>query len=65
MHFTTTSTFLSGLVVALNLATTVSAHGYMKYVDTAGVRYPAWQVGQDDYVTPTPQRWVRRVLDVG
>lgn len=52
-------------VLLCTLSSTVSAHGYLKYIDVAGVRYPAWQVGQDDFLTPTPSRFTRRIKDNG
>ncbi|KAF1918266.1 glycoside hydrolase [Ampelomyces quisqualis] len=57
---------LSALGVAvLGLTYSVAAHGYVKSVEVNGVSYLAWQVGQDDYVTPEPARYVRRVKDLG
>jgi lytic cellulose monooxygenase (C1-hydroxylating) len=43
----------------------VQAHGYLKNVEYNGVKYPAWQVGQDEYLPTVPTRYVRRVKDVG
>ena len=43
----------------------VAAHGYLKSVEVNGVSYLAWQVGQDDYLTPEPARYVRRIKDNG
>jgi hypothetical protein len=43
----------------------VHAHGYLKNVEYNGVKYPAWQVGQDEYLPTVPTRYVRRVKDVG
>jgi hypothetical protein len=42
-----------------------NAHGYLKYTEVNGVKYPAWQVGQDEYLTEVPTRYTRRVKDVG
>jgi cellulase len=52
-------------VAVLGLTHSVSAHGYLKSVEVNGASYLAWQVGQDEYVTPEPSRYVRRVKDVG
>jgi hypothetical protein len=49
----------------LGLAHTVSAHGYLKSIEVGGKSYLAWQVGQDDYVTPEPSRYARRIKDNG
>lgn len=47
-------------------ATTVSAHGFLKYIDYDGTRYLAWQVGSDEYVTPPdPLRFTRRINTLG
>ncbi|GAB1309915.1 cellulase [Madurella fahalii] len=47
-------------------ATTVSAHGFLKYVDYDGTRYLAWQVGSDEYVTPpNPLRFTRHINTLG
>ncbi|KXX80646.1 Polysaccharide monooxygenase Cel61a [Madurella mycetomatis] len=47
-------------------ATTVSAHGFLKYIDYDGTRYLAWQVGSDEYVTPpNPLRFTRRINTLG
>ncbi|KAF2741863.1 lytic polysaccharide monooxygenase [Sporormia fimetaria CBS 119925] len=43
----------------------VNAHGYLKNVEHNGKLYPAWQVGQDEYLPTVPTRYVRRVKDVG
>jgi hypothetical protein len=49
----------------LGLAQTVAAHGYLKSIEVSGKSYLAWQVGQDDYVTPEPSRYARRIKDNG
>ncbi|KAH6633802.1 glycoside hydrolase [Boeremia exigua] len=49
----------------LSLAQSVSAHGYLKSIEVGGKSYLAWQVGQDDYVTPEPARYARRIKDNG
>lgn len=51
--------------VLLGLTHSVSAHGYLKSIEVNGVSYLAWQVGQDDYVTPEPARYARRIKDNG
>lgn len=44
----------------------VSAHGYLKSISVnGGTSYLAWQVGQDEYVTPEPSRYARRIQDNG
>ena len=45
--------------------TLVQAHGYLKNIEVNGVKYPAWQVGSDDYLTTVPTRYARRVQDNG
>jgi len=52
-------------VALLGFTHSVSAHGYLKSVEVNGVSYLAWQVGTDDYVTPEPSRYVRRIKDMG
>lgn len=49
----------------LSLAPAVSAHGYIKSIEVSGKSYLAWQVGQDDYITPQPTRYARRIQDNG
>lgn len=57
---------LGALAIALlGLTHTASAHGYLKSIEVGGKSYLAWQVGQDDYVTPEPSRYARRVKDNG
>lgn len=51
--------------VLLGLIHSVSAHGYLKSIEVKGVSYLAWQVGQDDYLTPEPARYARRIKDNG
>lgn len=58
--------FLGTLSISLlGLVYTVAAHGYLKSIEVRGQSYLAWQVGQDDYVTPEPARYARRVKDLG
>jgi hypothetical protein len=53
-------------IVFLSLTQSVTAHGYLKSVSVnGGQNYLAWQVGQDDYLTPEPVRYVRRIKDNG
>ncbi|KAH8722630.1 glycoside hydrolase [Phaeosphaeriaceae sp. PMI808] len=52
-------------VAVLGLAHSVSAHGYLKSIEVNGQSYLAWQVNQDDYVTPEPVRYARRIRDNG
>jgi cellulase len=57
---------LSALALSLlGLAHTVSAHGYLKSIEVNGKSYLAWQVGSDDYITPEPTRYARRIQDNG
>lgn len=51
--------------VSAALSNLVNAHGFLKNVEYNGVKYPAWQVGQDEFLTTVPTRYVRRVKDVG
>jgi cellulase len=52
--------------LAVSIIPLVSAHGYLKSVSVnGGSSYLAWQVGQDDYVTPEPTRYARRIKDNG
>ena len=42
---------LSSLAVALlAFPQNIAAHGYLKSIQVNGQAYPAWQVGQDDYL---------------
>ena len=52
-------------VTLLGLAHHVFAHGYLKSIEVSGKSYLAWQVGQDDYVTPEPARYARRIKNNG
>ncbi|CAI9626633.1 unnamed protein product [Alternaria burnsii] len=57
--------FVNALTL-LGLITTASAHGYLKSISVnGGANYLAWQVGQDDYLTPEPIRYARRIKDNG
>ncbi|KAG7289121.1 hypothetical protein NEMBOFW57_005484 [Staphylotrichum longicolle] len=57
---------LSSIVVMLgSLASMVAGHGYLKSITVNGNNYLAWQVGQDDYVTPTPVRYARKLANNG
>ena len=57
--------FVNALTL-LGLITTASAHGYLKSISVnSGANYLAWQVGQDDYLTPEPIRYARRIKDNG
>jgi hypothetical protein len=51
--------------ISATFSALVNAHGYLKNVEYNGVKYPAWQVGQDEFLTTVPTRYVRRVKDVG
>ncbi|KAL2146550.1 hypothetical protein VTI28DRAFT_3441 [Corynascus sepedonium] len=48
-----------------SLVSLVAGHGYLKSITVNGEEYLAWQVGQDDYVTPAPARYARKVADLG
>ncbi|KFA70264.1 hypothetical protein S40285_09412 [Stachybotrys chlorohalonatus IBT 40285] len=53
-------------LTALLLPSLAAAHGYLKSIQTPnGQQYLAWQVFSDDYVTPTPVRYARRILENG
>jgi hypothetical protein len=47
------------------LANLVAGHGYLKSTTANGQNYLAWQVGQDDYVTPVPIRYTRKLINNG
>jgi hypothetical protein len=65
LEFTVFTMFISALTL-LGLFTTASAHGYLKSISVnGGANYLAWQVGQDDYLTPEPVRYARRIKDNG
>lgn len=49
----------------LGFVNPVLCHGSLKTIQVNGQDYPAWQVGQDDYVTPPPVRYARKLRDVG
>lgn len=52
--------------LTLSLIPLVSAHGYLKSISVnGGTPYLAWQVGSDDYITPEPSRYARRIKDNG
>lgn len=54
------------LTLTASLLTSVHAHGYLKSISiNGGQSYLAWQVGQDDYLTPEPLRYARRIKDNG
>ena len=54
------------LLLAILAATrVVTGHGFLKNVQVNGKTYPAWQVGQDDFVKPPPVRYVRKLKDNG
>jgi hypothetical protein len=57
---------LSSLSLILTgLASLVAGHGFLKSITVNGKDYLAWQVFQDDYVTPTPVRYARKLADNG
>ncbi|KAH6641008.1 glycoside hydrolase [Chaetomium tenue] len=55
----------SAALILGSLASLVAGHGYLKSITVNGENYLAWQVGQDDYVTPTPVRYARKLADNG
>lgn len=55
----------SAALVLSSLASLVAGHGYLKSITVNGENYLAWQVGQDDYVTPTPVRYARKLANNG
>ncbi|KAK4140164.1 family 61 putative glycoside hydrolase [Dichotomopilus funicola] len=56
---------LSTTLLLGSLASLVAGHGYLKSITVNGENYLAWQVGQDDYVTPPPVRYARKLADNG
>lgn len=52
-------------VTLLGFTHSVSAHGFLKSIEVNGQSYLAWQVFSDDYVTPEPARYARRIKDNG
>ncbi|EPS43405.1 hypothetical protein H072_2674 [Dactylellina haptotyla CBS 200.50] len=59
MHFYFSAT------VAFALSGSVSAHGFLKYVDHKGLSYGLWQPYSDPYLSPIPLRYDRTILDNG
>ena len=53
------------VIVLGNLAGLVVGHGYLKSITASGQNYLAWQVGQDDFVTPAPVRYARKLANNG
>ncbi len=53
------------LALAFNLASLVSGHGYLKSMTVNGQNYLAWQVGTDNYLSPAPVRYARRLTNNG
>jgi len=64
-HQVTMLAFGALSVALLGLTHSVSAHGYLKSIEVNGASYLAWQVFQDDFVTPEPTRYARRIQDNG
>ncbi|KAK3356579.1 glycoside hydrolase [Lasiosphaeria hispida] len=52
-------------ILLLGISSLADAHGFLKNVQVNGKTYPAWQVGQDDFVKPPPLRYVRKLKDNG
>lgn len=61
------TTILTILTIFLTSLPLASAHGFLKNIQVNnGKLYPAWQVGQDDFVKPAPPvRYARRLKDQG
>ncbi|KAL2163050.1 hypothetical protein VTH06DRAFT_6886 [Thermothelomyces fergusii] len=55
----------SAALILGTLISLVSGHGYLKSITVNGKEYLAWQVGQDDYINPTPVRYARRLANNG
>ncbi len=60
-----TPTILAATAALLASSGLVSAHGYLESISANGQNYLAWQVGQDNYITPTPVRYARKLADNG
>ena len=53
------------ILFLLGVASLADAHGFLKNIQVNGKTYPAWQVGQDDFVKPPPVRYSRKLKDNG
>ncbi|EMR70221.1 putative family 61 endoglucanase protein [Eutypa lata UCREL1] len=56
---------LTTSALILSTMSLVAGHGYLKSIAVNGESYLAWQVGQDDFVTPAPERYARKLVDNG
>lgn len=56
---------LTTSALVLGTVSLVTGHGYLKSIAVNGESYLAWQVGQDDFVTPAPERYARKLVDNG
>lgn len=51
--------------VLATFASLAAGHGFLKSITVNGKNYLAWQVGQDNYVNPTPVRYARKLANNG
>jgi hypothetical protein len=58
-------TKLADIILLLGVASLADAHGFLKNIQVNSKTYPAWQVGQDDFVKPPPVRYARKLKDNG
>ncbi|KAF3314578.1 hypothetical protein TWF173_004662 [Orbilia oligospora] len=56
---------IAAVSLALALSGSVSAHGYLKYVDHKGIAYGLWEPFSDPYYSPLPLRYDRTIADNG
>ncbi len=49
----------------LGLAGIAAGHGFLKSITVESKNYLAWQVGQDNFLTPTPVRYARKLENNG
>ncbi|KAK0627913.1 glycoside hydrolase [Immersiella caudata] len=58
-------TKLVDLLLLLGVVGLADAHGFLKNIQVNGKTYPAWQVGQDNFVNPPPVRYARKLNNNG
>ncbi|KAK6355983.1 hypothetical protein TWF718_000358 [Orbilia javanica] len=56
---------IAAVSLALAFSGSVSAHGYLKYVDHKGIAYGLWEPFSDPYYNPLPLRYDRTIADNG
>ncbi len=56
---------LALIVLILSATGLVAGHGFLKSITVGGKNYLAWQVGQDNFLTPAPVRYARRIDNNG